>query len=389
MSGRERVVAALDHRQPDVVPIDLGGTKNSTIHTVAYERLKRRLGIEAETRLVDRMMQVVVVDEPVLQRLDVDTRGVWGGPPDHPRGREIDAETYEDDWGVVRRKAPGTHWYDMVRSPLAGEITVADIARYPWPDPVDPGRVRGVVSRIEHLRYATDAALVLHLPSAFVHKSQYLRGFEDWFMDTACDQRLITALFDAILELSLAEAGEMLRVAGNLVDVVNTSDDIAGQAGPIISPKAYRQLIAPRQRTYFEFIRAHTPAPILYHSCGSLYGLLGDLMAMGVQAVNPVQVNARDMETGRLKSDFGRLAFWGAIDTQNVLSFGTVDDVRAEVRRRIRDLGPGGGYVLSAVHNIQPEVPPENVCAMFEATRQYGVYPWAGTTPGAQDATGP
>ena len=370
MTHRERVLTALSHQQPDRVPIDFGGTKNSTIHILAYERLKAYLGITSETHLMDRMMQVVEVDEAILQYFDVDTRAVLEGTPDRPGGREIDESTYEDEWGVVRHKPPRAYWYELLRSPLAGEITIADIVNYPWPDPHDPGRVRSIVPRIEHLRRTTDCALVLYLPSAFIHKSQYLRGFEDWFMDIAVDQRLIGALFDAVLEMSMATAGDILEVAGHLVDVVNTSDDIGGQNGPIISPRAYRELIKPRQQSYFEFIRARTSAPILFHSCGSIYRLMDDLIKIGVQAVNPVQVSARDMETDRLKREFGdRVAFWGAVDTQHVLPFGTVADVRAEVRRRIRDLAAGGGYVLAAVHNIQPEVPPHNICAMFETAR--------------------
>ena len=376
MTGQERVLTALALRQPDRVPLDLGGTKNSTIHIVAYEALVRYLGLSLPgPRLCDRMMQVVDPDEAVLQRLGVDTRAVYEGPPDHPRGHPLDENSYVDDWGVVRRRPPDGYYYDLVSAPLSGEVSTADIVHYHWPDPLDPGIVRPLIPRIEHLRRTTDSALVLHLPSPFVHKSQYLMGFADWFTNIALAPRLMETLFDAVLELSMAQAKAVLEVAGHLVDVVNVSDDVADQNGPIISPRAYRQLIAPRHRAYFELIRARTAAPILYHSCGSLYVLMEDLLALGIQALNPVQVSARDMETDRLKREFGdRVAFWGGVDTQRVLPFGTPDDVRAEVRRRVRDLGPGGGYVLGAVHNIQAEVPPENICAMFEAAREFGRY---------------
>jgi uroporphyrinogen decarboxylase len=376
MTGRERVLTALRRRRPDRVPIDLGGTKNSSIHIVAYERLKRYLGISVPTepRLADRMMQIVDMDEAVLQRLDVDTRAVYEGPPDRPRGRIINQDTYADEWGVVRRKVPGGYSYDLLHSPLSGEITVADIANYPRPDPLDPGILRPIVPRIEHLR-RTDCALVLHLPSAFVHKSQYLMGFEDWFLNIALNPSLMGSLFDAILEVSMAQTEQLLNTAGHLVDVVNVADDIADQRGPIVSPPAYRKLIAPRLLAYFEFIRARTSVPILYHTCGSLYEIMHDLVALGVQALNPVQVSARDMDTARLKRAYGdQVAFWGAVDTQKVLPFGTPEDVRTEVRQRICDLGPGGGYILAAVHNIQPEVPPENIVAMIEAAREFGLY---------------
>lgn len=377
MTRRERVLTALSRRQPDRVPIDLGGTKNSTIHTLAYERLKRHLGIStsSEPRVVDRNGQGVEMEEAVLDLLDVDTRAVYQGGPDHPRAHEVDGHSYRDEWGVLWSKPAGGNWYNLAGRPLSGEITLADIANYPWPDPLDPGIVRPIVPQIEHLRRTTDCALLLYLTSPFVHKSQYLMGFQDWFLNIALDQRLIGALFDAVLELTMAQTDQILKVAGGLVDLVYFADDVADQNGPIISLEAYRKLIAPRHRAYVECIRARTPAAILYHSCGSLYPLMEDIISLGVDAVNPVQVSARDMGTNRLKKEFGdRITFWGAVDTQNVLPSGTVQDVREEVQRRISDLAPGGGYVLASVHNIQADVPPENICAMIDAARKYGAY---------------
>jgi uroporphyrinogen decarboxylase len=209
---------------------------------------------------------------------------------------------------------------------------------------------------------------VLGLPPAFVHVSQYMRGFEQWFVDTVRNRRLLGALFDAIMEVQMALAGDMLAASGGDFDVVMTADDIAGQYGPLISLPAYRELIKPRQARYFDFIRSQTSAPFLYHSCGSMYDLLEDLIDIGVQAITPVQVSAAKMEPARLKQEFGdRLAFWGGVDTQWLLPFGTPQDVRRGVRELVETLGAGGGFVLAAVHNIQPEVPVQNICAMFEA----------------------
>lgn len=376
MSGkfthRDRVLTALSRQQPDRVPVDFGGTKNSSIHVLAYERLKDRLGLSSQTRLIDRMMQAAEVEEAVLRRFDVDTRAVLAGSPDRRLGRDIDDESYQDEWGVIFRRPPGSYWYDPVHNPLAGEISLGTIANYPYPDPHDPGQVRGILPRIEELRRTTDCALVLYLPSAFIHKTQYLRGFEDWFVDVARDRALIAALFDAVLEQSMALAGDILAVAGHLVDVVNTSDDIGGQHGLLISPDAYRELIKPRQRAYFEFIRARTTAPILFHSCGSVADIIDDLIEIGVEAINPVQTRAQGMQAERLAHDFGdRICFWGGVDSQQTLPFGTPEEVQAEVTRCVRSLGRRGGYVLAAVHNIQPEVPPENIIAMFDAARAF------------------
>jgi len=203
-----------------------------------------------------------------------------------------------------------------------------------------------------------------------------VRGFEDWFADLAVDKKLAAAIFDAAVEHNAAVATEILKAGGDLVDVVAFSDDLGFQNGPVVSPELYRELFKPRHKKYFDTIKNHTSAFIHLHSCGAIYKLIPDLIELGVAILNPVQVAARDMDSGKLAAEFGdRLSFWGGIDTQTVLPKGNPDDVRAEVRRRIGDLAPGGGYVTCAVHNIQPDVPVENILAMYEAAKEYGRYP--------------
>lgn len=380
MTHRERVLTALAHREPDVVPIDLGSVRNTTMHVDGYRRLRAHLGLPTvEPRLVDRMMRVVYVDEDVLQALDVDTRTLQPGAPDVSANADLpmegDAEIWRDEWGVVRQRPAGAAWYDLKVSPLAGELTAADVARYAWPNPEDPGRFRGLRERAEALR-ETDYAVVLGLPSACVHVSQYLRGFEDWYMDAAADPKLFCALLDAVLEVNLAVTTRALDLVGDIVDVVATSDDLGTQGGPQVSPSSFARLIQPRLARYFGAIRERTKAPIYFHTCGSVYDLLPGLIDAGVEVLNPVQVAAAKMEPARLKREFGdKLSFWGAIDTQRVMPFGTPDEVAAEVRTRVRELGVGGGYVVAAIHNIQSEVPAANICRMLGAAREYGRYP--------------
>ncbi len=375
MTHRERVIAALSHRQPDRVPMDLGATRNSSMVAEAYQRLAPRLGARADAPLSHRMMRAVTVDEAVLKALDIDVRGVFpAGPPAVETGQR----SYRDEWGVERVRPPGAFYYDQVHFPLAGPISVADIARYPWPDPDDPARVRGLRERVREIRAATDCAIVLNLPSAFVHASQYLRGFEDWFVDLAADPTLACALFDAVLEVNLGACSAILREVGQQVDVVVGSDDLGLQGGLMIAPETYRSLLKPRHAKYFRLMHDMSPAKVLFHSCGSVVDILDDLIGMGVEVLNPVQVSAAGMDPPALKKRFGsRLSFWGGVDTQRVLPFGSVDEVRAEVERRVETLGRDGGYVLGAVHNIQPDVPAQNVLAMYEHARKY-VPAWAG-----------
>jgi uroporphyrinogen decarboxylase len=379
MNSRERVLTTIARREPDRVPIDLGSVRNTTVHVDGYRRLRAYLGLPAsEPRLIDRMMQVAYVDEDVLRALDVDTRTLQLGGPDVSASAEFVAdgvENWRDEWGVDRIKPPGAAWFDMKGSPLAGEITAADIARYPMPNPEDPGRFRGLRERAEALRQ-TDYAVILGLPSICVHISQYLRGFEDWYMDAAADPDLFAALLDAVVEVNVAVASRALDLVGDIVDVVATSDDLGTQNGLMISPPFFRRVIKPRLARYFDAVKARTKAPIYFHTCGSVYDIIGDLAEIGVDVLNPIQIAAAKMEPTRLKRDFGdRMSFWGAIDTQRVLPFGTPDEVAAEVRTRIRELGVGGGYVVASVHNIQSEVPPANIARMLTAGREFGEYP--------------
>jgi uroporphyrinogen decarboxylase len=383
MTHRERVLAALSHREPDRVPLDLGATRNSSVVVDAYQRLVEWLGL-ADALEVDiprhlgaaRGLRLAQVDEQILRRLDVDMRPVFLGPPDNWQDTDLDEHTYQDQWGVVRRRPPTSYYYDIVRSPLSGDITISDILRLSWPDPEDPGLVRGLREQAQKLRETTDYAIVLHLGNIFIHQSQYIRGFEDWYIDFAANPALVCALMDTILEIRLVITRRALEEVGDLVDVVSVSDDVADQRGPVISPTMFRHYLKPRFARYFELVHSLTSARVLFHSCGSVYKLLPDFIDLGMDCINPVQVSAADMDTARLKREFGdRLVFWGGIDTRRVLPQGSVDDVRGEVRRRVRDLAPGGGYILCAVHNVQPDVPPENVWTMYEAALEMGRYP--------------
>jgi uroporphyrinogen decarboxylase len=376
LSHRERVLRTLRHQESDRVPIDLGSTINSSIHIAAYQKLKAHFGVDAEDAIINKMMQSVAVHEPVLEALDIDFHIVLPGTPDSKQIVPVGEDGYQDEWGVGWRKPASSYYFDLVKSPLAGPITIQDVVKYPVPDPTDPGYTRGVREKLKHYKENTDYAVVLRLPSVFVHMTQFLRGFEDWFMDLAADKKLAGALFDLVSDQTTSLAAELLKIGGDLVDLVATGDDMGFQHGPIVSPELYRELFKPRHKKMFDTIRKHTSAFIHFHCCGSIYELLPDLIDLGVDAIHPVQVVAKDMDSKKLAADFGdRLTFWGGIDTQSVMPKGTTDDVRAEVRRRIKDLAPGGGYILGAVHNIQADVPLENILTMYEAAKEYGKYP--------------
>jgi uroporphyrinogen decarboxylase len=376
MTPRQRVLCALNHQEPDRVPVDLGSTGNTGITAGAYSRLLTHLGIDSEVTVWDRMQQLAVPDERVLQRLHVDTRGVWLGGPDNRPNRELDGDSYVDEWGVVRSRPEGGLYYDVVKSPLSGEIAESDLRTFDWPDGSDAGRFRGIREHARRLREETPYAVVFHAAAGFLTRSQYLRGFEDWFTDLVADPDLLGQIMDRTLEVQLETTAAGLREVGPYIDVMMFGDDIGVQYGPMVSPAMYRRMLKPRQAKLFALAHSMTSAKLLYHTCGSVIDLVDDLIEIGVDILNPIQVSAAKMDTAQLKARFGsRLSFWGAIDTQAVMPTGSPDDVRAEARKRISDLGPGGGYVLDTVHNIQADVSPENICALYDEAVTSGQYP--------------
>lgn len=374
MSHRERVLAALRHEQPDRVPVDFGGTYTTSIYYAVYERLKQHLGIEHETSIYSKTRRLAIPHESVLEHFDVDTRFLGLGAYEGNQ-RELDEDNYYDEWGTTWRKAQDGH-YLYVDGPFFGQRKpdTAQLDEVIWPDPDNPGYYRGLRERAEKLRRDTDCAIILNLPIGVVHQGQFLRGFGDWLKDLYKNKTFSAALADMVAERWIKVAENALDVVGANVDIVFFGDDVGSQIGPLFSPEAYRELIKPRHARMVAAIKAKADVKVLYHTCGSVGQFIDDFIDIGIDAINPVQITAKDMEPEMLKRRFGdRITFWGGINTQEVLPFGTPNAVRAEVRRMIGLLGESGGFVLNSVHNIQNDVPVENIIALFDEARAYRV----------------
>jgi uroporphyrinogen decarboxylase len=247
------------------------------------------------------------------------------------------------------------------------ELRLADLDAHPWPSP-DKTDVAGLRREAERLRRETDCALVVHVPGRLFSLGQFMCGFANWLVQLKVNPEVCEALLDRGLDIQLAMAGETLKAVGDAVDILYFADDYGMQTGPLISPDLFRRIFKPRMARLIQFLRQRSSARIAFHSCGSVYALIPDFIDVGVELLNPVQVSATDMDTARLRHEFGhRLAFWGAVESQQILPHGRPADVREEVARRIRDLGPG--YIPYSVHNIQAEVPPENILAMVNAVK--------------------
>jgi uroporphyrinogen decarboxylase len=382
MTHRERVLAALNHREPDRVPVDLGSTWVSTMALSTHEALKEHLGLDGgETETAMLVLQTARVDERILRYFDTDVRPVYPGEPVgfKPVFQDLGSYHYfEDEWGIGwRMPRSGGYYYDMAHHPLH-DAKMEQIREYVGPDVRDPGRVEGLRVRVETLREETDYAIFPEIggPGMF-EGAWFLRGMEQFMVDMLADRPVAEALLDKVLEVMQGFYDAYLDEIGDLIDIVPTGDDLGGQGGPLLDPQLYRSLIKPRQKELIQGIKAKTNAKVFFHICGDFTPFIDDLIEVGVDIVNPIQVTALNMSTAELKSRWGdRIVFWGGgCDTQRVLPFGTEEEVRTEVRTRIHDLAPGGGFVFTQVHDIQAHTPPKNIVAMIDAVREFGAYP--------------
>ena len=382
-TSRQRVLDAIERREPDRIPFDLGSSIETGITIQAYDRFVDLMGMaeEPDETLFNFYVQLAgikQVPENILGQLKVDTRGMVLQLPTEPEpevGFEEGRMIAYDEWGIKWAKPDTSLYMDPVDHPLKGELTSKGLADFPWPDPAQEGRYLGLADEARRLR-ETGCAVVMSLYGFGLYDMAHLlHGLEDSLMDMALNPAGMGELLDRLKEFQMQLWERTLRAVGENVDICLHSDDLGMQDRPIMSPKMYRDLVKPRHTELFAHIKksAATDVKVLLHSCGSVRALIPDLIETGIDALNPVQVSASGMDSVELKREFGsELCFWGGgVDTQKVLPRGTAQEVRDEVRRRIDDLAPGGGFVFTPVHNIQPDVPPENIRAMWEAFREH------------------
>ena len=403
LTSRERILHALDHREPDRVPLDLGGMDSTGITAKAYVELKGYLGITAGIpQVYDPYQQVVRVEEAVLERVRADVMPVPLEPQEWrtdtlPDGKSIVA--YPAKWRtalqpdgselaldlagkpIAWRSAAG--WYFEPTQPiLAGAETIADVEAkraeiegFDWPFFADESWEQ-LKAKAKALHDGTSYALMGNFCAHFFAAGQSLRGFEAFMIDLLTNPALTDAIMNVLLEGYSKRFERYARAVGPYVQIININDDLGTQDAPQISPRVYRQRIKPFHAALCHFMKERCSAAIFLHSDGAIEPLIPDLIDAGIDILNPIQVTAKGMDPAELKQKYGRdLVFWGGgVDTQHVLPFGSPDDVRKEVRARLEQLMPGGGFVFNTVHNIQPEVPPENIMAMYETVWEYGDY---------------
>ncbi len=382
MNPRERVELALNHTQPDRIPIDLGGSICSSIHRQAYVELKEYLGMEVEEiKLVDYVQQLPYLDEALLERFEVDFRIVQlpaATAPGLSVFEDGDYYAFIDRWGSkLHMPREGGLYFDWVDFPIQ-EPTMEALENYDWPRPDPPELNAQLRERAKYLYENTNYALVgsAVIGGGIFEQPARTMGLENFLMALVSEPEFADRMMDQITDIYVESCDSYLDQVGEYLAVFTYWDDVCGQHGWLIAPDVYRERIKPKQRRLVDAIKSKTDAKIYYHSCGAVFDLIPDLIELGFDILNPVQVSARGMDTRRLKEAYGEdITFWGGgVDTQYVLPFGSTEEVVDEVKRRIDDLAPGGGFVFAPVHNIQALVPPENIAAAYETALKYGQY---------------
>jgi uroporphyrinogen decarboxylase len=411
MNSRQRILAAINHQEPDGVPVDLGATPSSGISAIAYHNLKQHLGIRrGHTWVYDVVQQLAQPEDEILDHFRVDALDIgrtfnrrnedWRDF-DLPQGLRVQFPAWfrpvrqpDGAWDALDAQGTrlatmplGAAFFDQTFFPyLEGyPASYADLGKWmskvhwsglahsPWDHAGESDFWLQLRQRALTLSQETDRALVVVAGCNLFEWGTFLRRIDNFLVDLVDDQPNVERLLDALLEKHLQTLEKVCQAVGDVVDILRFGDDLGTDQGPFMSPQIYRKLFKPRQKVLTEYVKKHSQMHTFLHSCGSIYRLLPDLVEAGYEIINPVQTNARDMQPERLKREFGQsLTFWGGgCDTRQVLNRGTPAQVKDNVRRSIEALAPGGGFVFNTIHNILPDVPPENIVAMFEAVDEY------------------
>jgi uroporphyrinogen decarboxylase len=407
MTGRERVLDALNHVEPDRIPIDFSGHRSSGISAIAYARLRRHLGLtKRPLRVYDPVQQLAVVDEEVLQRFGVDTIELgrafaledkhWADW-ELPDGTAcqlpvwVKPERLDGEWvirspagRVIARMPDGVLYFEQCYYPFEHEddlesLTAAfresmwtGIASPPGPLAAGGEGAKVLAEGARRLRGQTDRAILALFGGNLLEMGQFFYRNDNFLLLLAGDPKRAHEFLDKIMEIHLANLDRFLGAVEDNIDIIVFGDDLGMQNGPQVSPRMYREFFKPREKIMWDRVRELADVKIQLHCCGGVRELLSDLIGAGLDAINPVQITCRGMEPAGLKKDFGeRLTFWGGgCDTREVLCQGTAAQVREHVKRLMDIWRPGGGYVFQQVHNILAHVPPENIVAMFDAVNE-------------------
>ena len=374
MLSRERALLAIEHNITDRIPLDM------TICEEPYLKLLEYFGIDKSTiTKADKWGEILVIPD-LAQALGIDFLYVKVKGPKNNKNINTSVDLLTDEWGVVRKKVylkGGGYYWDIVHHPLK-DCRIEDLKDFSWPDPDDGQRFEGLSLEAKNLYKNTDLCIVGRFGSSIFEIAWYLRGFEQWLMDLLVNQDFAKLLLDKICSIQMRIEEHCLELAGEYIQVLKLAgDDLGGQEGPLVSPEIFKKMIKPvlckRWNAAKNKFRKFNPRGyVMFHTCGNVYPLIPDFIECGIDILDPIQ-KVKGMEIEKLKAEFGdRLTFHGAVDTQHLLPYGTPAEIKSEVKRVIEILGKGGGYIAAPVHNVQQDVPVENIIALADAVKEFG-----------------
>ena len=420
MTSREKVIAAIEHREPDTVPLDLGSTPSSGISALAYASLAReladsrgRLDYEPRPRVYDVVQELAQPEDWVLDSLGVDVVDIGRAFNDRPEDwsewimpggavylypswfkptrRGDDFFAYDAEGTLLAQRPSGATFYDERCFPYEegypadyrdlgsamGKVLWSALVHSPWDRAAEPDFWDRLRTRALALKARTDRALMIVVGCNLFEWGTFLRRMDNFLVDLITEEDQVERLLDALMEKHLDTLQKVCAAVGDVADVLRFGDDLGHEGGPFMSPDTYRRLFKPRHRILVDYVKQHSAMKTFLHSCGSIYALMPDLIDVGYDVLNPVQTSARDMDPARLKREFGKdVTFWGAgIENRTVLARGSREEVRAQTLERLELLSKGGGFVFNTVHNIMPDVPARNALAMYDAVAEFNGKP--------------
>jgi uroporphyrinogen decarboxylase len=412
MTSRERVLKAISHIQPDKVPVDMSATPSSGISAIAYSNLLKHINCsDLPVQIYDVVQQLAQPDLAILDRFGVDVLDIgrtfndlpadwysivmvngakawypcWFHPEIQPDGSFL---TFDDDGERVLSKMPaGATFFDQTYFPYVdgypGNYKTLDTdmnlimwarhAHSPWDHAGEDDFWTKLRERALYLRSSTDKALLVVCGCNLFEWGTFLRRMDNFLMDLMCDQSNVEKLLDELMKRHLATLEKVCRAVGDVVDIIRFGDDLGMTQGPFMSPEIYRQLFKGRHKILCDYVKSHSQMHTFIHSCGSISLLMPDLLEAGIEIFNPVQTNSYGMDPVFLKREFGKdCTFWGGgVETVGTLNEGSPEKIREQVLERMEIFSKGGGFVFNTVHNILPDVPPQNIIAMFDAVKEF------------------
>ncbi len=389
MTSRERVLNTLNHKEPDKIPIDIGGMGSTGIMAIAYNKLKQELGFdENPTKMLDINQQLAIPGKEILDHFEADVISLESSYlqndkqwkewqlPDNSKV-EIPSilmpKMLENEWVVMdgnrikARMPKSCLYFESCNPPLEYAASEQDIQNHNWYYFSDE-YFREIENKAKQLYEETDYAIMGGFGGNIIEEYQILKGYSNSMLDFVADPNFAEALIRKLSEVHLTNLEKYLQAVSKYIQIIQMGDDLGMQSGPQISLDLYQTYIKPAHKKIYKYVKNNSDLFVFLHSCGAIYDFIPDLIDAGVDILNPVQFTAANMDSSKLKKEFGdKITFWGGgVDTQKVLPFGTPEEVIEQVEEQIKILSPGGGFVFTPVHNIQANVPVDNIIALYE-----------------------